>query len=165
MKIEIDLNELLGDEYGQENLSESIRRQITESLVADYKKTFSERAQKSIQKKIDSEIGIQLEKEINLIIKEGLEKEYEKVGTYGSPGGKTTIKEEIIKGVQAQTTYKNTTYSSDKNMFTKAVDEAVKAELSKFQKDFTEQVTDMFTEKAMEYAVKELEGRIKRKAS
>lgn len=60
MKIEIDLNQILGDESGVETLQESVRRQVVEKL--------SYEVRQNIAKKIDAEVAVC----INESIKEGL---------------------------------------------------------------------------------------------
>ncbi len=56
MKIEIDLNEILSDEYGSESLNDSIRRQVIDKLHNDVKA--------GIGKKIDTEISLAINSEI-----------------------------------------------------------------------------------------------------
>jgi hypothetical protein len=49
MKIEIDLNDILGDEWGTETLADSVRRQVVEKLTQTVKE--------GVAKKIDHEVS------------------------------------------------------------------------------------------------------------
>ena len=49
MKVEIDLNDILGDEYGAETLQESVRRQVIDNLTLVIKE--------GVEKKIEAEVA------------------------------------------------------------------------------------------------------------
>ena len=159
MKIEIDLNQILGDEYGStESLAESVRRQVVDQI----KKEISG----GIKKQIDDEISKAMHELIltevtNLMpsfIPDLLNAEYETVGRYGERGTKTTFRNEMIKTIQSEMVYKPSKdrYYDKENEFTKAVRSILDAEIEKFKKEFNSVVSKEFTKETIEIVTSEL---------
>lgn len=161
MKIEIDLNEILQDEYGPtENLAESIRRQIIDSISGEVKKDISKRVSEETQRVINEELQGQLRDRMPEIIDDILTAPYTIVGTYGQKGETTNFRDELVKAIHTQMKYAKTNYSSDTNAFTKAVDALVAENMKKFQTEFNAMVKDTFTRDAFNYATTEMRKRL-----
>jgi len=157
MKIEIDLNEILGDEYGTETIEESVRRQVTDWLVTDFKTKMGNVLDGEIKEKVDSLIKDELEEKFPKMIEDLWEMEYNPVTRYGQTEREpTTLKNELLKTISEQLIYKKTGYSSDKTVFTKAVDRSVELGVSSFKKEFDETVTKELRKEAFKYALKQL---------
>lgn len=162
MKIEIDLNDIMGDpDYGAETLNESIRRQVIDNVTRTIKE--------GIGKRVDAEVGTLINEEIKTLIASQMpgllsglmETEYTIVGTYGSRGETTTVREQLVKMVTAQMTYVPKNYNSEKNAFTSAVDALVSSKVGEFKANFDKQVDSKFIAEAMDYATKKLADRLK----
>lgn len=160
MKIEIDLNEILGDEYGTETLQESVRRQVVEKLIATTKE--------GISKKIDHEIATLIEDQIKgvvvtqmpAIVDDLMNMKYTPVNRYGQVSDETTFRDEMLKSIVAQMDYKPSRYDSEKNVFTRAVDDVVRKHVDTFQSAFNKQIDAQFISEAMAFATKKLSERL-----
>ena len=161
MKIEIDLQEVLQDEYGSmENLAESIKRQIVEKLTTSLSKGIQDKVDEEIAKLIDNQIKKIVECQMPSLFTELIDKEYETVGSYGSRGEKTTMRNQLIKSLTDNMVYKSATYDSDKNYFTKNVDSIMKEKMTEFQSQFHTHVNETFTKEAFEYAIKKVGSKL-----
>jgi hypothetical protein len=162
-KIEIDLNDILTCEEGQENLSESIKRQVIESVKTDiFKKVERETMQEisdAIKKKVSETLSI-----IKIdFAKELLESEY-----YPSLDGwvtkskipctfKTMLSEEIRKEFK----YKGRHPSSyDTNEYTKTVNSVVDDAFSKFKQEFKKQIDEELLKEMKNYAITTLKEKL-----
>jgi hypothetical protein len=161
MKIEIDLNEILQDEYGPtENLAESIRRQIIDSIAGEVKKGIQTRITEETQRVINEELQVQVRDRMPEIVDDILTAPYTIVGLYGQKGETTNFRDELIKAIHSQMKYAKTAYASDANAFTKAVDAIVAENMKKFQTEFNFLVKDTFTRDALNYATTEMRKRL-----
>lgn len=157
MKMEIDLNEILGNEYGTETIEDSIQRQVTEYLVADFKTKVGQKMDQEISRKVDNLIDAQLKQRIPEMIDEIWGMDYTPVSRYGEKDkNKTTFKNELIRTISEQLIYQNPHYSSDQNVFTRAVNTSIDKAMSGFKKEFDAAVTKQFQKKAYAYALKQL---------
>lgn len=157
MKMEIDLNDILGDEYGTESIEESVRRQVTEYLVGDFKKKVGRVIDEQISEKVETLINEQLAIKFPEMIEDIWNMEYTPVTRYGEKVMETTtLKNEIIKTITNQLVYKKTSYRSDQNRFTEAVDASLDKAMAGFKKEFDETVTKEFRKEAFAYALKQL---------
>lgn len=153
MKIEVDLNELLGDEYGnQENIADSICRQIS----SDLRNTLSTKIDKEIEKTVQAVLAEKLSAIIEKTAEEMLDAKYVPVSEYGKKEEETCLRDAILKSVTGQMVYKRASYDSDKNTFTRAVDGAVQAAVKSFEDDFKKEVTDKFRDDAIKSALETL---------
>jgi|WetSurMetagenome_2_1015567.scaffolds.fasta_scaffold01778_8 hypothetical protein len=161
MKIEIDLNDILRDEFGsEENLAESIRRQIIERFYGDFRKRLFER--------MDAEVSLIMTQQINAVMTEKMPEliddimnvAYTPVSTYGQRGAATTFRDEIIKSIAANMKYEPRNYSSEENAFTKAVKSIVEKQTEAIKAEIIKQVDPKFKEDAIKFAVKTLSERL-----
>ena len=162
MKIEIDLNDILGDEFGAETLQDSVRRQVIAKMTDEINK--------GIGKKIDEEIALTIKKSLDEVAKNILpnlmenliDTEYTPVDQWGDRSkGQTSFRKELIKSIHENMVYKKDSYSDRENSFTRCVDAVIKNEVQKFEKNFTEIVTTEVSKKTIDFAVAELKKRLK----
>lgn len=158
MKIEIDLNDILGDESGTETIQESVRRQVVEKLSRDVKDGIGKKIDHEIAALIDSELKVALKDKIPGLVEELMSAEYTPVDRWGDPerGKATTFRKQLVKAINETMVYKEDRYDSDKNVFTKAVDAVIKTNVDEFQRAFNKLVNDTFTKETMTYAMTEL---------
>jgi ribonuclease D len=161
MKIELDLTDILSDDYGSETLQESIRRQVIQSLTETVQKGIAKKIDHEVEKVINEEIKAAVAAQMPTIVEDLMSAEYTVVDCYGSRStGPTTFRKELVKEVTTQLVYKKTQYSSDANAFTKAVDAVVASRVQEFKAEFDKQVNSQFVAEAMEYATAKLKQRL-----
>lgn len=160
-KIEIDLNDILADEDGPiENLQESIKRQVIEKLTATLSAGISKQVTEQIAIVIDSELTSAVKAQMPSIVSDLMEAEYTPVGRYGERGQTTTFRNEMVKKITEEMKYRKTTYSSDENVFTKAVDAAISENVTEFKKQFLGTVNAQFVLETMKFAVETLKSKL-----
>lgn len=160
MKIEIDLNDILGDENGSETLQESVRRQVIESVARTTKEGIGRKIDEAVGETIKKGINDYLATEMPSLLANIMDAEFVTVDQWGSRGTTTSFRKELVKSITANMQYKKTQYSSDKNAFTKAVDEVIEENVKLFKDDFKKQVDAQFTAAAMQYATDVLKKKL-----
>jgi hypothetical protein len=160
MKIEIDLNDILGDESGSETLQESVRRQVIDSVTTTIKKGVGVQIDAAVSSTISAGIKDYLDNEMPALLSSIMDAEYTPVDRYGDRNKPTSFRKELVRSIAENMVYKKTTYSSDKNAFTKAVDEVIEENLKLFRTDFEKLVNAGFTASAMEYATNALKKKL-----
>lgn len=157
MKIEIDLNEILGDESGVETLADSVRRQVTDKLAREIKENIGKQIDRELSQTINDTIKEQLIKFMPDTIAELMNAEYVCVDRYGDrQKTPTTFRKELVKAIHEQMVYKKTSYQNDANAFTKAVDSVVEENVKDFKNNFNTLVSNLFTQQCFDYAKTEL---------
>lgn len=160
MKIEIDLNDILGDENGAETLQESVRRQVIDTLVSRTRDGMNKTIDEAVSQTITATLQAELVSRMPEILNDVLTSEYTPISNYGARGDPTSFRAELIKGINLQMVYKPSAYSSEKTAFTKAVDDVVAANMGEFKKQFDTLVTKQFVADAMKYATDEMAKRL-----
>lgn len=162
MKIEIDLNDILGDEFGAETIQESVRRQVIDSLKHEIRQGIKGKIDTEIQEVIKSEVIDQVKRIAPDLLEGLLDLEYQPVTSWGSrESGPTTMRREFVKQMQKEFVYKKANYDSDKNAFTRSIDDTLKLLLEQFKKEFNVKVDEQFLVDAHEYAFKKIKERFK----
>lgn len=161
MKMEIDLNDVFEDDYGSETIQESVKRQVIDKVANVVIEGVGKLINSEVSKVLDDEIKKAVQIQMPKIVDDLMNKEYTPVSTYGHSDQPTTFKSELVKSVQEQAVYKKTNYNSDKNAFTKAVDDIVNENISEFKTDFRKLVDANYKEEALEYAVNLLKEKLK----
>lgn len=165
MKLEIDLNDILGDESGVETLQESVRRQVIETLVA--------KVQTGIAKKVDNEVSLAIDQAIRdaiqskmpTIVNELLEAKYVQVNQWGTTTGKqTSVREQLVETLKAEMVYKKPQNYDKPNTFTATINELVAVNVKAFQSEFNKTVDAQFCKEAFDYATARLRERLQIKA-
>ena len=157
MKIEIDLKELMNDEFGNtDNLAETIKSEIVSNLSKTLSKGITEKITEEVAKLIDDEIKRVVACQMPSFLSELIDKEYTIVGSYGRAGVTTTIRNQLITTLTSQMVYKSESYNSDKNYFTKNVDAIMSEKMDLFKKQFDSKIDELFTKEALVYATNKL---------
>jgi len=160
MKVEIDLNDILGDEEGAETLSESVRRQVIDSIKAQIKSETSRKIDEAVSLTISQAINDYLKTEMPVLLAGIMDAPFTPISSYGQRGEPTNFRKELVRVFSENMQYKKTSSSYDRNAFTKAIDEMVEVECKKFQKDFNTKVDATFTSSCMEYATNALKRKL-----
>lgn len=161
MKIEIDLKDILHDEeFGSETMAESIKRQVVDNIQKTLSKGITNKINEEVSNAIDEQIKKSLDEIRPNLIAEILDKEYVCVDRYGSRKEPTTFRNQLIKVVHEEMVYKKSNYSSDKNVFTKAVDGVLETQVLAFKKQFDEIITKEYVAETKAYAAKVLKEKL-----
>ena len=160
MKIEIDLNDILGDEYGAETLGDSVRRQIVESLQRDISRDIRNKINEETARIMNDELQKALKDQMPALLADVMNSEYRPVSSYGEKGNSTTFRAELIKAVAKECTYAPRSSSYDENAFTKGIKLIVEEQMKIFKKEWDAKITDKFRADCLTYAVGELSKRL-----
>jgi hypothetical protein len=154
MKIEIDLKEILEDEFGDlESLGQSIERQVVESLTESISKGILKKVDESLSVLIDKKIEEFANDQLPNLFENVIDSEYTIVDRWGDTKETTTMRKKLISVLTDQMVYKSARYESDKNYFTKNVDEIMKEKMQEFKALFDKEVNSVFKKEAFEYAL------------
>ena len=161
MKIEIDLNDILGDESGAETLHDSVRRQVVDGMTAAIKKGVGEQINLAVAKTIQVEIEKYVETEMPKFLSELMDTKYMPVDRWGDrQREKTTFRKQLVAAIHENMVYKKANYESDKNVFTKAVDEVISQNVAAFKVEFGKQVDANVVAQTMQYATDTLKKKL-----
>ena len=160
MKFEIDLNDILGDEYGAETLEQSIRRQVVDNITEFVQKGAKSKINEEVNIAINKAIQDTLEEHMPSIIDDIINVEFTPIDRYGSKSEPTSFRAQLIKSIHETMTYKNCNYASDKNVFTKAVDEVINEQMKIIQSEYKKTVDDTIGKKAFELAISTLKTKL-----
>ncbi|MBO1362071.1 hypothetical protein J2D73_20015 [Acetobacter sacchari] len=157
MKIEIDLNEILRDEYGDaETMAESIHRQIVETVAKSAKEGVKKKIDEEVSAAIQSGLAVAVKEQMPALMDDLLNATYTPVDTYGRRSEPTTMRDQLIKTLTENMVYRTGRYDSDKNAFAKAVDSIIEAQMKEFKKEFDSKIDANFRREALTYATNSL---------
>ena len=161
MKIEIDLKDVLTEEFGDNaSLAEIIKEQIIKGLTATLNEGIKNKINEEIGKLIDSEIKSVVSSQMPSLLNELIDKEYTVVTSWGERKETTTLRNNLLKTLTEQMVYRQERYESDKNYFTKSIDAIFSAKMDEFKKSFDTKVNEVFCKEAMDYAVSKLSAKL-----
>lgn len=162
MKIEIDLNNILGDDdYGSETLQESIRRQVIENLTSKMQKGVMATVDQEVRKQIGEAIQKYIADNMGTIMEQVFNQPYKSVDRYGTSGPETTFRQEIVKALHENMKYVKKSYDSEKNVYSKLIDDYVGQQVRTFQTEYFRQIDAQFLSECHDYAIKKLRERLK----
>ncbi|GAJ29827.1 hypothetical protein [Acidomonas methanolica] len=156
MKIEIDLNDILGDEYGAETLQESVKRQVIEHLSSSVEKDIKKRISEETNRILQEELQSAVKEKMPALIDDLLTAEYVPTDRYGRTEKATTLCSELIRVVSENMVYKKGSYRSENNAFTNAVDAVIEAQVDGFKKEFVAKVDASFKAEALRVATQSI---------
>jgi hypothetical protein len=157
MKIEIDLKEVLTEEFGDnENLASIIKDGIMQVLTKELSKGIKDRVNEEVSKLMSDEIKKVVSERMPALLNDLIDTEYTIVDQWGEPKGKTTLRHALLTSLTSAMVYKAERYDSDKNFFSKRIDEIVAIKCDAFKKEFDTKVSDLFIKEAFEYAINKL---------
>ena len=163
MKIEVDLNDIFCDEEGNpsESLQQSVERQVVESMTRKLEKGIGKQVDEAVAAVISKKLQELADTLLPKLAEDMLNAEYTVVDNYGNRAKEpTTFKKELVKIISTKLKYEATRYDSDKNVFTKTVDNVIESNMKLFQSEYNKLVTDGFTKDALTYAVMELKKKL-----
>lgn len=96
-------------------------------------------------------------------LNELIDKEYQVVDRYGCKKETTTIRNQLINTLTEQMKYVPKNYNSEKNFFTKSIDDLVSDSMNEFKIQYDTKVNEIFVKEALEYAIAKLKNILKLK--
>jgi hypothetical protein len=160
MKIEIDLNDILGDEFGAESLQESIKRQVIDSVTSTVQKGVASKIDEAISMQISESIKNAIETQMPSLIDDLINTEYVPLSKWGDRGSKTTFRNELLKEITNQMTYKKEQYSDKENVFTRSISNVVSEEVKRIEKEYKTTVNEFIGKEAFSLAIKTLKSQL-----
>jgi len=151
MQITINTNDILGDET---TLREEIIDRVVSSITLWMQKEFTTKISQSIETQLQSIIGDKVAE----IVAMQVDTEITEVDRYGKTLATTTIRNNIANKLETLCQFKQTTYSSEQNPFTKIVIKTVEEEMTKFKKDYMSLVNAKLVQECLDEATKKLKA-------
>jgi hypothetical protein len=149
MQITINTADILGDEATIRN---EVIEQVSQALITSMRTQAKAELTEMLKKNL-GEVVTQVTTDAITIT---MDTKFTDTDQYGRSGKEASIRERIADYVQAQCTFKQANYSSDRNPFTAVVTEVVQKEVVKFKSDFTSLVTQQVIKQNMDMAVTKL---------
>lgn len=162
MKIEIDLDDIFRDDEGnpEESLQDSIRRQVITKLEGDLRKRLFERMDLELAGILRESMEAAVSQKVPGLIDDLMVATYRPCDRYGSLSEPTTFRNELLKTVMEQLTYKPDSHTYRENVFTKAVREIVEKQTREMKSALEDQINEQFKRDALTYAVETLSKRL-----
>lgn len=158
MKIEVDLNDIFGDEG--ETLEESVRRQVVEKVSESVQKGIKHQIEEQTIALMNQELRVALKDKIPALLDDLMNAEYQPIDTYGQKGKPTSFRSALIQAVAKECTYQPKQSHYDQNEFTKTIKAMIDAQMTAFKKEFDATINEQFRRDAITYAVTELSKRL-----
>lgn len=164
MKLEMDLSSIFAegpeDQPGmsvQELIRDAVITQVTSDVRGKVKDILDQKLNEVLGSAVNAAVQEFLDKQLPVL----MDHEFTETTTWGEKKGTYTVRNRILKALDDQANYKKESYSSDRNSFTKCLDDIVQQKMSDFKKQINTQVDAKFTKEAMEYAEEKLRERLK----
>jgi uncharacterized phage protein gp47/JayE len=152
MKFEIDLSDVMGEEFEGASTQEVIKQMVVDKLVDFSKKALQQKIDVEVAKCIDEEIKIAIKNQMPSIIQDVTNCEYTPVDNWGQKKTPTTFRKQLLESISKEMEYKRQNYDSDKNVFTRTVDSVIKECVENFGKKFNKEVEERFFTEAVKSA-------------
>ena len=149
MQITINTADILGDET---TIRDEVINQVSQALVTSMRMQAKAALTEMLEKNL-AEVVTQVTTDA---IATTMDTKFTDTDAYGRSGKEASIRERIADYVQAQCTFKQTNYSSERTPFTNVVIDVVTKEVAKFKDDFTSLVNQKVINQSMDMAVTKL---------
>lgn len=151
MKIELDLDQILGD-------PEFLRNEIAERVASEMRDALKKKIHEQTSMAIQEAIRTSVETEIPKLMGDILDTEFTPVTSWGEKRKPTTVRKEITRLVSQDVTGEGK--YGEKSKIKIVVQETVNQALAAFRKEFSDQVNDQYRKEAMAYAVNTLKAKL-----
>jgi hypothetical protein len=156
MKIEVNLSGIFNDEDGNE-VNDTIKDEIISTVTDKIYRGVEKQIEKTVNDILNKGITERLHAHLDLIIPQLMDFEFTEVTSWGEKKGTYTVKNKLLNTLDKITEYKQTSYSSDRNIFTTAVDGCVNEKLAQFKKSYDNLVNEKFVNEVFKYAQTKLQ--------
>jgi hypothetical protein len=160
VKIEIDLSDIFCDSEDPCDLQEAIREEVVRSLTKKMGEGLTLAIQRETTAVINAELCKAVQERMPSLVVALLDDPFVPVDRYGTRGEPTTFRGALVKEINSQMVYKKTQYDSDKNAFSRAIDDVLKQNLDVFKAEMKKQVDQQYTAAVLQEAVSAIRLRI-----
>jgi hypothetical protein len=161
MKVEIDLNDILGDEYGAETMQESIKRQVIENLTTKIANGVKSKIDQEVNKQISNSVSEEVSKRMPEILDDLLNAEFTPIDIYGTRAKEaTTFRKQLVKTITDEMVYNKTFYSDQKNAYTRTVDSIIEEQMKLISAEYKKTVDEAIGKQAFALAVDTLRQKL-----
>ena len=159
MNIELNLKDIFCSSEDPCDLEDAIREEVVAALVNSLRDGLRSEIKQQVAKVFDEELRAYVKELLQSISTSLLDTEYTPVTQYGAKSSPTTFRNALVEQITAAAVYKKQTYDSDKNAFTKAVDQAVSDAVGQFKTELKKEVDALYVKEVL----KEAEAALKKK--
>lgn len=163
IQIEIDLDDILyertydGDYREIETVKESVERQLKQGIIDEIKKSylkeFKEQLFHDVMSEIKTEYMTLAKTKVPEMLEDALTRKYEIQDKWGGKSLTTCFMDEFVNELNKQLKYEKRSYDSDKNRFTKLVDNTIEQLTNQWKSDFDAHIKDQVLRDAYTYAL------------
>lgn len=152
MNIELDLKDIFCSSEDPCDLEEAIREEVVAALVNSLRSGLESEIKQQVSKIFDEELRVYVKELLPSLSTSLLDTEYTPVTQYGAKGSPTTFRNALVETITSAAVYKKQTYDSDKNSFTKAVDDAVNTAVKEFKNELQKEVDARYVKEVLKEA-------------
>jgi len=152
MNIELDLKDIFCSSEDPCDLEAAIRIEVVSALVNSLRRGLENEIKQQVAKVFDEELRAYVKELLPSLSVSLLDTEYTPVTQYGGKGSPTTFRNALVAQIVSAATYKKQTYDSDKNSFTKAVDQAVSEAVGRFKAELKKEVDARYVKEVLKEA-------------
>lgn len=156
MKIEIDMTEIFENEDGGDikmTVGDRVIENVTNRAWSDFERRFKERLDSTLTKMIEEKVSAKLDE----VIPQMLEHEFTEITSWGSVKEKWSVKGRILAAIEKTSQYNNSSsWDSDKNAFTKAINSIVSEHVKQFDKIIRDTINFRFRDECIKVAQERL---------
>lgn len=149
MKITINTADILGDET-------TIRDEVVDAITNAMRHEMRDKIATLVAVNAEAALRDAIKDQMAGIVAIHLDTPFCPTDIYGNKRPETTLRSMIAEIIQKECTLQTRGSSYDQNRFTQAVNETLKAELARFQKEFNSIVTANAVSQTLELAYKKL---------
>ena len=149
MQITINTADILGDET-------TIRDEVVAAITNAMRHEMRDKIANLVATNIEASLREAIKAQMVSIVAIQLDAPFTPTSDYGARKPETTLRNMIAEMIQKECTLQTNRNSYDANGFTKAVNETLKAEVARFQKEFNTIVTANAVQQTLDIAYKKL---------
>lgn len=160
MKIEIDLTDIFCEQEDPCDLQEAIKQEVIRSLTQTLGKGIERVVREETIAVLNEELRKAVSEQMPQIVNDLINTTYTPVDKYGSTSAPTTFRQALVNEINANMVYRKTTFDSDKNIFTRAVDDVLKENITTFKYEMKKQVDSQYTALVLQEAASALVAKL-----
>jgi len=149
MQITINTSDILGDET-------TIRDEVVAAITNSMRHEMRDKIATLVAANAEAALRDALKEQMAGIVATHLDTPFSPTDIYGNKKPETTLRSMIAEIIQKECTLQTRGSSYDQNRFTQAVNETLKAEVSRFQKEFNRIVDANAVNQTLDLAYKKL---------
>ena len=159
MEMKINLEGIFADEDGN-TVNDSIKNTIIDEVTHKIYGAVWKQVEIKVTEILTKGIKEKLDEHLAVLIPQLMDHQFEEVTSWGEKKGVFTVRARILAALAKECEFKETTYSSDRNSFTKSLRAVVDEKMNEFKKEYNRAVDAAFTAEAMAFAQQKLREKL-----